>query len=389
MTKRNAQGSGTIRKKTITRNGKEYTYWEARLTVGCDPGTGKQVQRSFTGKTQKEVREKMQAAAVAVNTNAYTEPTKLTLGQWLDIWLADYLGGVKPNTASTYQAMINNHIKPALGAVLLTNLHPHTIQQFINGLPLAAASVRLTYRILHAALEKAVKLEYINKNPAGGCELPLLNQKEMHPLADEEVTAILNAARNTSMEQLITVALFTGLRESELLGLTWNSVDFTKGTLTIDKQLSRRHLWQEGGVFSSPKSGKSRILLPASVVMKTLRRQQIKQKEMQLRAGNLWNNEHNLVFTNADGSPIEQTCVGQRFNKIALAAGIDNVHFHDLRHTYAVNAIRAGDDIKTIQSNLGHATAAFTLDKYGHYTESMQQASARRMDNFINNVLNL
>ncbi len=389
MSKRNAQGGGNIRKKTITRNGKEYTYWEARLTVGRDPGTGKQIQRSFTGKTQKEVREKMQAAAVTVNASTYTEPTKLTLGQWLDIWLADYLGSVKPTTASTYNTMIQNHIKPALGAVRLTNLHPHTIQQFVNSLPLAAASVRLTYRILHIALEKAVKLDYINKNPTGGCELPLLNQKEMHPLADEEVAAILKAAQNTPMEQIIIIALFTGLRESELLGLTWNSVDFDKGTLTIDKQLARRPFWQNNNIFSTPKSGKSRILLPASSVMKALRRQQLNQKAMKLRAGNLWNNKHNLVFTNTDGSPIEQTCIGQRFNKIVRSAGITNVHFHDLRHTYAVNAIRAGDDIKSIQSNLGHATAAFTLDKYGHFTESMQQASAKRMENFINNVLNL
>lgn len=389
MTKRNAQGSGTIRKKTITRNGKEYTYWEARLTIGRAPGTGKQVQRSFTGKTQKEVRKKMQAAAVAVNAGTYTEPTKITLGQWLDIWLAEYLGGVKPTTASTYKAMINNHIKPALGSVLLSNLHPHIIQQFINSLPLAAASVRLTYRVLHLSLEKAVKLEYINKNPAGGCELPKLTQKEMHPLSDEETAAILNVAKNTPLEQLIIVALFTGLRESELLGLTWNSVDFSRGTLAIDKQLARNRFRQNDNVFSSPKSGKSRVLLPASAVMKTLRRQQLHQKEMQLHAGNLWNNTYNLVFTNADGSPLEQSNIGQRFKKLALTAGIENVHFHDLRHTYAVNAIRAGDDIKTIQSNLGHATAAFTLDKYAHFTESMQQASAQRMENFISNVLNL
>lgn len=95
---RGAHGGGTIRKKTITRNGQPYTYWEARVTVGRDPGTGKQIQKSFSGKTQKEVREKMQAAAVDVNNSTYIEPSKLTVGQWLDIWLEDYLGGVKPRT---------------------------------------------------------------------------------------------------------------------------------------------------------------------------------------------------------------------------------------------------------------------------------------------------
>lgn len=90
MAKKGAKGGGTIRKKTVTRGGKEYTYWEARITTGRDPGTGKQVQRSFTGKTQKEVREKLQAAAVTVNDGTYMDPSRLTVGQWLDIWTRDY-----------------------------------------------------------------------------------------------------------------------------------------------------------------------------------------------------------------------------------------------------------------------------------------------------------
>ncbi len=144
MAKKGAKGSGTIRKKTVTRNGKEYVYWEARITTGRDPGTGKQIQRSFTGKTQKEVREKMQAAAVEVNRGTFTAPQKMTMGQWLDIWQQDYLGDVKPSTADVYRANIKNHIRPGLGAVRLADLHPHTVQSFINGLVgLSPASVRL------------------------------------------------------------------------------------------------------------------------------------------------------------------------------------------------------------------------------------------------------
>ena len=94
--KKSSAGRGTIRKKTVIRKGKEYTYWEARITTGRDPGTGRQVQRSFTGRTQREVREKMQAAAVAVNTGTYIAPQKMTVGQWMDTWAADYLGGAKP-----------------------------------------------------------------------------------------------------------------------------------------------------------------------------------------------------------------------------------------------------------------------------------------------------
>ena len=132
--KKSAKGTGTIRKKTVTRSGKPYTYWESRITVGRDPGTGKQIQRSFTGKTQKEVREKMQAAAVEVNQGTYTAPSKLTVGQWLDIWQRDYLGSVKPMTALNYSQHIKNHIRPAMGAIKLDALDTPTIQKLYNSL---------------------------------------------------------------------------------------------------------------------------------------------------------------------------------------------------------------------------------------------------------------
>ena len=195
MAKKGAKGGGTIRKKTVTRGGKEYTYWEARVTTGRDPGTGKQIQRSFTGKTQKEVREKMQAAAVEVNQGTYTAPQRMTVGQWLDVWASDYLGGVKPATVMIYRGNIKNHIRPALGAVRLDQLHPHMVQGFVNGLELSPASVRLAYKVLHIALEKAVELDYIPRNPAARCELPRLEQKEIHPLDDQQVAALLAAAK--------------------------------------------------------------------------------------------------------------------------------------------------------------------------------------------------
>lgn len=388
MAKKGAKGGGTIRKKTVTRGGKEYTYWEARVTTGRDPGTGKQIQRSFTGKTQKEVREKMQAAAVEVNQGTYTAPQRMTVGQWLDVWASDYLGGVKPATVMIYRGNIKNHIRPALGAVRLDQLHPHMVQGFVNGLELSPASVRLAYKVLHIALEKAVELDYIPRNPAARCELPRLEQKEIHPLDDQQVAALLAAAKGEDLEYLVTVALFTGLRLSELLGLTWDAVDFQRGTIHVNKQLARLE-YRAAGLFISPKSGKARTITAAPSAMAALRHQRARQAEMQLRVGPMWNNPHGLVFTSELGGPLEHWTVDNKFKRLAAAAGLEGVRLHDTRHTYAVNAIRAGDDIKTIQGNLGHATAAFTLDRYGHFTEAMQQASAARMERFIKDVLEL
>ena len=388
MAKRAAQGAGTIRKKTVVRKGKEYTYWEARITTGRDPGTGRQVQRSFTGKTQKEVREKMQAAAVAVNTGSYVTPQKMTVGQWMATWAADYLGAAKPATVTIYKNNIKNHIKPALGAVGLSDLHPHMVQTFINGLELSPASVRLAYKVLHMALEKAVKLEYIPKNPAAGSELPKLEQKEIHPLDDQQVAELLNAAKGGDIEYLIIAALFTGCRLSELLGLTWDAVNFKQGTITINKQLARPE--HRGATpFISPKNGKPRTISPATSVMATLKRQQRRQIEQQLKAGPLWDNMYHVVFSTEIGEPLDQWKAEKEFSAVLEAAGLTGIRFHDLRHSYAVNAIRAGDDIKTIQGNLGHASAAFTLDRYGHFTERMKQDSATRMEGFMKNVLNL
>lgn len=389
MPKRAAQGTGTIRKKAVTRNGRQYTYWEARITTGRDPGTGKQIQRSFSGKTQKEVREKMQAAAVEINTGTYIPPAKMTVGRWLDIWSAEYLGNLKPGSARVYRAHIENHIKPALGAVNLSELRPHAVQGFINGLEgLSPASIALAYKVLHAAIKRAVRLGYIPKDPAEDCILPKAEQAEIRPLDDAQTAALLAAASETEIEQLVTVALFTGLRESELLGLTWDSIDMNTGSITVDKQLAYSYD-RSKGIFGSPKNGKARTITPATSVLAALKKQKVRQLEQRMKAGALWNNPLNLVFTHEDGSIMEQWQLKALFNKLLKDAGLTGVRFHDLRHTFAVNSIRAGDDIKTIQGNLGHSSAAFTLDRYGHFTEQMKQDSAVRMEDFIKSVLNL
>lgn len=247
----------------------------------------------------------------------------------------------------------------------------------------------MSYKVLHQALEKAARLDYIAKNPAAGCELPRSEQEEIHPLDDKQTTALIKAFKGDELEPLVTVALFTGLRQSELLGLTWDSIDFKRGSLLVCKQLMLSAYRKSGNTFSSPKSGKSRTISPAPIVFEALRQQRRLQTENQLRAGGLWSNPYNLVFTAPLGAPLEHWTLKRHFKDVTMHADLSSVRFHDLRHTYAVNAIRAGDDIKTIQGNLGHASAAFTLDKYGHFTEQMKKDSAARMEGFTRTVLGL
>ncbi|MBQ6207244.1 MAG: site-specific integrase [Oscillospiraceae bacterium] len=379
-----ASGAGSIRKKTVTRKGKTYTYWEGRVTTGRHPGTGKQIQKSFSGKTQKEVLDKMRAAAMAVSDGTYQEPSKLTLGQWLDIWEKEYLLGKKDSTRSSYGTIIRVHLTPAMGALKLQSLAPHHIQSFINGLSdsLEPSTVHNIHMVLHYALAKAVKLDYIPKNPAAECELPRLKRKEIHPV---DVAAFLEAAKGDKCELLFKVDVFTGMRRGEIAGLTWKCVDFRKGTISVSQQLQKR---KGGYYFTTPKNGKSRVITPAPRVMEYLKEQKRKQTEDRLLAGPLWQ-DLGFVFTNEVGNHLDFNMIDTRFKKIAIAIGAPEARFHDLRHTYAVNSIRAGDDIKTVQENLGHASAAFTLDVYAHVTEEMRKDSASRMEAFMEEILGL
>lgn len=414
MAGRSAAGTGTIRKKTVTRRGKTYEYWEARYTAGTDPGTGKQIQRSISGKTQKEVAQKLRDATAAIDSGTYTAPNKQTVGQWLDTWAATYLGGIKPRTREIYACDIRMHIKPALGAIRLEALDAPTIQAFYNHLltsgrripvhdkdgkvlkkngkpvteaaPMSAKTIKNIHGVLHKALKQAVELGYLRYNPADACKLPRIEKPELTPLDDTQIAAFLQEIHGGRFETLLTVALFTGMREGEVMGLTWDSIDFRNGTITINKQLILHRKASDGKLTLGPtKNGKARTIAPAASVMALLRRRQAEQATHRLRAGALWQ-DHGLVFTDELGEPLAMSTVFRDFKKAAAAIGRPDARFHDLRHSYAVAAIRSGDDIKTVQGNLGHATAAFTLDVYGHVTDQMKRASADRMDAYIKSV---
>jgi len=396
MAKRNAAGAGTIRKKTVTKNGQKYEYWEARITTGRDPGTGRQIQRSFTGKTQKEVREKMQAAAVEINESVYQETNKINLGAWLDIWAEEYLGDVKPFTVASYKTQIRVHIKPALGAVKLSALAAHDVQRFYNSLSkprgdspaLSAKTIKNIHGVLHRALQQAVENQYIKVNPSDVCKLPRVVKKELKPLDEQQMAAFLKAIKGHRYETFYTVTLFTGMREGEAIGLKWDCVDFKTGTIRIDKQLQREK--KKGGqyVFAPLKNDKARTIKPAPWVMQLLKAHRSEQIQQRFKACELWENS-GLVFTDEIGRHLATHTIYTNFKKLAASIGCPDLRVHDLRHSYAVASIRAGDDIKTVQGNLGHATAAFTLDVYGHVTEQMKEASADRMEGFIKGVLNL
>ena len=397
QSKRTTSGMGSIRKITRTINGKNYTYYEARYTAGFDPGTGKQIQRSITGKTQKEVSQKLKASLAALDSGTYIAPCKMTVAEWVDVWASQYLGGVKESTVAAYNATIRTHIKPGLGAIRLDALDTHLVQSFYNGLrestkdraAVSPKTVKNVHGILHKALQQAVANGYIRFNPTNSCILPRIEKKELQPLDEAETKLFLDAVKGHPLELLYTITLFTGLREGEALGLTWDRVDFMRGTILISKQLQKEK--KAGGQFRlvSLKNDKPRRIQPAPWVMQLLRDRKLQQYEHKEKAGAAWANPLNLVFTNELGGNLIPQTVVRHFKEIVTAIGRPDARFHDLRHSYAVASLRSGDDIKTVQGNLGHATAAFTLDVYGHVTNQMQEASAIRMEAYIKGILEL
>lgn len=383
-TRKNAQGAGTIRKRADGR-------WKARFTVGFDPGSGKQVQKSIYGKTQKEVREKLAQVTTELDEGTYMEPAKDTVEEWLDTWMETYVRySVKPYTVDAYKRNCDNYIKPALGKVRLSALTAPQIQRFYNSLltekRLSPKTVKNIHGTFHRALGQAMKLGMIRSNPTDLCDLPKARRKEIHPMEEKDITAFLKAIDGCKYELLYRVTLFTGMRQGEILGLTWDCVDFEHNTIYVNKQLQRTEKVGGKYVLVPTKSGRSRMITVAPSVMSLLKKQKSQQAQMQLLAGADWENPWDLVFTNDTGGHLVHMTVYKVFKEIVKSMGLEQARFHDLRHSYAVVSLESGDDIKTVQTNLGHATASFTLDVYGHVSQKMRQQSADRMEQFIQKI---
>ena len=329
----------------------------------------------------------MQEIAVEVNQGIYTMPSKVTVKDWLTVWTAEYMGDVKESTAYLYTRYVEKYIAPKLGNIKLDNLTAPAIQAFYNGLvhprgeakPLSPKTVKNIHGVLHKAMQQAVLIGYLRSNPVDACKPPRVVRKEIYPLDEAQVKEFIAAIEGHPHEYLYKIALFTGLREGEILGLTWDCLDFERGTLHVKQQLRREQ--KKGGqyYFSSPKNGKTRTLALAPSVLSLFRLQKLKQNGMRVQAAELWE-DRNLVFTNQIGGFLSYRTVYDCFKRIVCRLGFPSTRFHDLRHTYATLAIKSGDDIKTVQENPGHATATFTLDVYGHVTAGMRKDSAERIE---------
>lgn len=381
---RAAQGAGSIRQRPDGT-------WEARITIGADPGTGKPIRRSVYAKTQAEVRKKMTAIQRAVDSGSYQEPDKTTVSEWLDEWMKTFCAvKLKPLTYSSYEVAIRKHIKPAVGALKLQAVKGVHIQKLYNNMTAAGLSpktVKNISAILHKAFSVAQKQGMVQGNPCDAAELPKSAQKEIKPLTDAEIPLFLQAIAGHPMENAYALCLLAGLREGECLGLSWPQVDFEMRRITVNQQLQKEK--KKGAKYyiaPSTKNGKARQIEPPEIAFQYLRAERKRQAMNQLAAGALWDNPDNLVFTNEIGQHYAIVSFYKQFKKIAASIGRPDARPHDLRHTAATVAIASGADIKSVQDLLGHATASFTLNVYAHTSDQMRKDTATRMQSYYDHI---
>ena len=385
MAKRKAaNGSGTIRLRPDGR-------YEGIYTVGHNPGTGKLIRKSVYAKTQTECAKKLRAAINAVDTGTYIEPSKMTVEQWLNTWLNEYCKDVKMRTLDKYRSTVRLHLIPALGKVKLSALNKVQVQRAFNQMgdgnkPLASKSVHDAHGILHRALQQAVELEIITKNPSDNCKLPRVEKNEIKPMTKQQIGVFIEEIKTSRFGNVFMFDLLTGLRMGEMLALSWDCVDFEKGVLRICRQL---HQVKGGYAFGSLKNDKPRYVPVPASVLTLLKKQQTQQRLWKLAAGALWMNSDELVFTNEIGCHLAPNTVRAELRRVTTRMNMEGFRFHDLRHSYATLCLSEGVDIKTLQSNLGHHTPSFTMEQYGHCTDEMKQSSANRLESFIQSVSNL
>ena len=381
---RAASGSGSIRQRADGT-------WEARLTVGTDPGTGKPIRKSVYGRSQAEARKRMTATQRAIDNGTYQAPDKTTVSQWLDTWMETFCAvKVKPLTFSSDAVAIKNHIKPSLGALRLQAVRGVHVQKLYNRMTadgLSAKTVKNVAAILHKAFSVAVKQGLMQANPCDAAELPKAMHKEITPLTDSEIPLFLKAIKGHPFEGAYALCLFAGLREGECLGLSWDQVNFEARRITISQQLQHeKKRSAQYYIAPSTKSGKPRQIEPPEITFQYLRAERKRQTENRLAAGPLWSNPDNLVFTDELGRHLAISTFYKTFKRIVSSIGRPDARPHDLRHTAATVAIAAGADIKSVQDLLGHATASFTLNVYAHTSDQMKKDTAARMQSYYDNL---
>lgn len=329
-------------------------------------------------------------------TGEYVEPSRTTLAEYLERWLADYAEvNVAPKTFERYAEIVRKHLVPALGHHRLTKLQPLQIQAYYSLAlqsgrrdgkgGLSAQTVIHHHRVLKDALSQAVRWRLLVRNPSDAVEPPRRQDLEMQVLEETQIGTLLKGAAAKSIYIPILLAVTTGMRRGEILGLRWNDLDLNAGTLAVCQSLE--HTRSGGLKFKQPKTRRSRrvVALPG-FARDALRKHRALQAKVRLLAGPDYK-DNELVCARWDGNPRNPGALTRAFAKLIVDLGLPKIRFHDLRHSHATQLLREGIHPKVVSERLGHSTVGITLDTYSHVTPGMQEEAAKRIDVALRSVL--
>lgn len=361
--------------------------WAIVVDMGRD-NTGKRRQKWHTVRGNKKNAERELARLVhELNTGEYVAPAKVSLASYLSQWLEAYARpNTSPKTHERYTELVKAHIDPAIGALALTKVTPMQIQSFYSEAlragrkdgkgGLSPQTVLHIHRVLHKALKQAVKWQMLVRNPADAVEPPRPERKEMTALDQDGIARLLTAVEGTRMYIPVLLAVTTGLRRGEILGLRWKDIDLDSARMSVRQSVEQT---ASGLRFKAPKTAKGRrVVAMPDYLVDALKTHRARQAETRLKLGSEFN-KGGLVCPRDDGEIWAPTTFTPMFAKVAKGAQLA-VRFHDLRHTHATQLLQQGIHPKIVSERLGHATIAITLDTYSHVLPDMQEGAARAID---------
>ncbi len=354
--------------------------WRVQVSLG-----GKRL--SFTANTKSECQLWLRKTLDQIDQGLTYRGTQTTLGEFLTGWIATVKTSLRPKTAHQYEEITQNYLMPGLGPIKLKDLRALAIDNLYQAQLKAGTGVRTVryiHSVLHVALVKAVKMGLIGFNPADGATPPRLVTEEMQVLDETQVSQFLVAVQDNRNKALYHLAVKTGMRQAELLGLKWVDLNWTSGLLHIKRQVQR--LEGKGFNFCEPKtkSGRRTIQL-GETTLQVMREHLANQAVEKALAGTRWK-EKDLIFPSSIGTPLDLRNLLRDYKELLDKAGLPALRFHDLRHTAASIMLKHNIPVFTVSKILGHSKPSITLDIYGHLIPGMQSEAARIMDDALTPV---
>lgn len=370
--KRRGHGEGSIYQRKDGR-------WVASISLEH------RKRKYFYGDTRKEVQEKLKVGLREQQQGTLVTAPQQMLKGFLEQWLEEvHKPGVRISTYARYRGLLNNHLIPALGNIQLQSLTPQQVQSFYADKlkeGLKPKTIKLIHTVLHKAIDNAVRWNLVSRNVCDLVSLPTSDRYEMQPLTLEQCQKLLTVARGHRLENMLAVAIATGMRRGELLALRWQDVSIEQGRFHVRRTVDYIAAYgRRGYVENEPKtaSGVRQIELPRFAI-DALVQQRRYVEQLKEKCGAKWR-ECDLVFCNNTGEYLYPVLVHKEFKLLLKAADLPAIRFHDLRHTAATILLSMDVHSKVVQELLGHSSITVTMDLYSHVLPSMQHEAMGKFD---------